>query len=306
MSRSAAQPFWLDTAAGALFAWHHAPAEGVREAAVVLCRPFGYDAQCSQRAYRHLAERLCEAGFHVLRLDYHGTGDSSGEDGDGDRVATWVGSVRAGVEWLRSTVGVKKVVLFGSRFGALIAQQAAKPGDIDSLVLLAPPKSGRAWLREARALQALVGAGGAEKKLHPPKDGREGCGISLDGEHGRSCCKLDSQALPPGVASALVIIRDDLPGGEEALFAKLQASGVDATLSRAPGYGAMMQHDPHRSIVPDAAWSEVAAWLTARYPTNIQASPERLAYERVARVRGSRRLLSCARKRWTWAASSEF
>jgi pimeloyl-ACP methyl ester carboxylesterase len=82
-----------------------------------------------------------------------------------------------------------------------------------------------------------------------------------------------------------VIARDDLPGGEERLVSKLRARGVDVTLSKAPGYGAIMQHDPHRSVVPDAAWNETTAWLSARYPAAPQARSERVSYPRSASVR---------------------
>jgi pimeloyl-ACP methyl ester carboxylesterase len=280
-----AQPFWIDTAFGPLFAWHDAPGGDARDAAVVLCRPFGYDAQCSQRAYRHLAARLRERGFHVLRFDYHGTGDSSGDDANEDRLSAWLGSVRAGMEWTRAKLGVAKVVLFGTGFGALIALEMASHEDVDALVLFAPPRSGRAWLREGRALQGIIDVSGGPKSSPRPDGREESAGFLLTRPTVEALCKLDPLARNFTARAVLVVARDDLPGREERLIAKLEARGVEATLSRVPGYGAMIQDDPHKAVVPDAAWSEVATWLSARYAVLPKGPAEGATFSRVATVR---------------------
>ncbi len=256
----------MTTAPGPVFAWHHPPVEGTREAAVILCRPFGYEAQCTQRAYRHLAERLSAAGFHVLRVDYHGTGDSSGGDADDDRLAAWAGSVRAAMQWARSSLDAEKVALFGARFGALVALQAATDGGVDALALLAPPASGRAWLRETRALQSMmVAAITGLQRRDAALGGEESAGFLLTDSTLAAIEQLDRGASAPGIRTALLVARDDLPGPEEKLAARLRAQGTDVTLSRAAGYGAMMHPDPRLSVVPDDAWAEVTGWLTARY-----------------------------------------
>ncbi|HEX4337007.1 MAG TPA: alpha/beta fold hydrolase [Polyangiaceae bacterium] len=285
MSRRDAQPFWIETKAGAIFAWHNAPPGAAREAGIVLCRPFGYDAQCSQRAYRHLAERLSDAGFHVLRLDYHGAGDSSGGDSDDDRWMAWMDSVRAGMSFLRKDFGVGKIALFGSRFGALVALGTAGEDDVDALVLMAPPASGRTWLREARALQSLVDASGGVT-TDAASDGREeSAGFLMTAPTVAVIAKFDPTAVEQTARAVLVIARDDVPGAEEKLVTKLRARGVDATLSRTPGYGAMMQQDPQRSVVPDAAWNEITAWLVARYSRWIEIPETHGGYPTVATVR---------------------
>ena len=50
---------------------------------MVLCYPGGQEYIRSRRAFRQLAIRLSSAGFPVLRFDYHGCGDSSGDDDEG-------------------------------------------------------------------------------------------------------------------------------------------------------------------------------------------------------------------------------
>lgn len=131
------------------FGWLH-PAAGER--GVVLCNPFGYDALCTHRGWRKLAERLAAAGLPTLRFDYPGTGDSAGAEDDPDRVNAWLDSIAAAVRHLREATGVTSVSLVGLRLGATLAALAAERlGDIDSLVLLAAPTLGRHYVRELRA-----------------------------------------------------------------------------------------------------------------------------------------------------------
>lgn len=131
------------------FGWLH-PAEGRH--AVVLCNPFGYDALCTHRGWRRLAERLASAGMPVLRFDYPGTGDSLGEESDPARVEAWIGSIGDAVRYVRQTTGAAHVSLCGLRLGATLAALAAQRiGGVDGLVLLAPALSGRNYVRELRA-----------------------------------------------------------------------------------------------------------------------------------------------------------
>jgi hypothetical protein len=53
-------------------------------AAVLLCNPFGQEAIRCHRAFRLLSARLASSGIPSLRFDYFGTGDSPGNDGEGD------------------------------------------------------------------------------------------------------------------------------------------------------------------------------------------------------------------------------
>lgn len=135
------------------FGWLH-PADG--RTGVVLCNPFGYDALCTHRGWRKLAERLAHAGLPTLRFDYPGTGDAAGMEDDPGRVQAWLDSIGAAVSHLRAWTGVTRVALVGLRLGATLAAVAAQrigaSGDgIDDLVLFAPPVTGRRYIRELRA-----------------------------------------------------------------------------------------------------------------------------------------------------------
>ncbi len=85
----------------------YVPEGGAARGGVVLCPPFGLEAQGSGRAYRALGQRLRSAGFAVLHLDYDGTGDSAGGAGDPGRLPAWLGSVRAAADLLRAGGAVR-------------------------------------------------------------------------------------------------------------------------------------------------------------------------------------------------------
>ena len=82
---SSIEPISFGKANRRLFGILHPPAvlDGER-ANVVLCNAFGQEAIRAQRTMWVLAERLARAGHSVLRFDYYGTGDSMGDDLDGD------------------------------------------------------------------------------------------------------------------------------------------------------------------------------------------------------------------------------
>jgi len=291
-----AQPFWLETPAGPAFAWHHMPAGVPRQAAALLCRPFGYEAQASQRAYRHLAMKLAGAGFHVVRFDYQGAGDSSGGDADDARWTSWTATVESAAEWVRSELGVNRVALFGTRLGALIAAASAKASRADALVLFAPPQSGRAWLREARAIQALIeapagGARGATKKPSSAAPGDrvgQSAGFVIAPATAAAIGAIDLASVELSVErsapAVLVIARDDLPGNEDRFVEAQRAGGVSVSKSQIGGYAAMMHSDPGRAVVPQAVWAEVVEWLSARCPEPGWHTPAP-CYARAAQVR---------------------
>lgn len=124
------------------------PKSTPRDAGVVLCYPFGQEYMRAHRAYRQLALLLTKKGYHVLRFDYRGTGDSSGEL-DTVTAPDWVEDVGIAVQELRESSGVKSITVVGLRLGALIAGAAcARRDDIERLILWDPILEGAEYERE--------------------------------------------------------------------------------------------------------------------------------------------------------------
>ena len=149
--------FYFGEREKALFgAYHPSLARKPRDAGVVLCYPFGYEYIKSHRAFRHLAKQLSQSGFHVLRFDYFGTGDSSGDAQDGS-VPQWLEDISIAVAELRDMASVRRICLVGFRLGSTLAAVAAsRLREVDALALWDPIVRGEALVNE------LVGVEGAE------------------------------------------------------------------------------------------------------------------------------------------------
>lgn len=137
---------------GDLFGIYDPPPNADAGAGVVLCPPIGQEYMRTHWAFVQLAQQLGRAGFHVLRFDYYGVGDSAGEAGT---VARWREDVRAAVAELKRRSGLKRISVVGLRVGALLA--ATTDVRVQDLVLWDPVVSGAAYRKELEALQdALV------------------------------------------------------------------------------------------------------------------------------------------------------
>jgi uncharacterized protein len=128
-----------------------------REAAAVrarylLCRPLGQEAVRTAAVYRVLSDRLAREGCEVLRFDYHGTGDSPGEEGQ-QSLTAWDDDTLAAHEQLEPGAGVP-VCWFGMGLGATLALRSALRAKSPPrhLVLWEPVFDGEAY--SLRLLQA--------------------------------------------------------------------------------------------------------------------------------------------------------
>ncbi|MDE2400634.1 MAG: alpha/beta hydrolase [Burkholderiales bacterium] len=122
----------------------------------LLCRPLGQEAVRTAAIFRVLSDRLAREGCEVLRFDYHGTGDSSGEE-DQQSLGDWVEDTLAAHAQLDPGAGVP-VNWFGMGLGATLAMRAALRAKTPPahLVLWEPVMAGPAYV------QALLDAHRAE------------------------------------------------------------------------------------------------------------------------------------------------
>ncbi|MEO7325228.1 MAG: alpha/beta fold hydrolase [Dokdonella sp.] len=268
-----AQAGFFGTSERRRFGWLHRPAAATADVGLVIVPPFGYEAICAQRSLRHLAEQAAHAGLIAVRFDLDGCGDSVGDDLEPDRVDAWLTSVSDACDLARQA-GATRIVLVGVRLGALLAVRAAeRRDDVSGVVAIAAPASGKAFVREGRALQMALGlatppnaAGAHDESVH------ELIGFALT-EQTRTALaqidlKLDTQRPAPAV---LLLDRDDL-AGNDAWAAHLRALGVDVDQRRLPGYVEMML-DPHRAEVPQAILNATVAFAAQRPSLPTAPSP---------------------------------
>jgi alpha-beta hydrolase superfamily lysophospholipase len=133
-------PLYIGTAARRIFGIHEPAAsrEG-RSRAAVLCYPCGTEYIYAHRSMRQLALKLSLSGYHTLRFDYFGTGDSAGDEGETD-FGELTADVQTAIEALKDIAGTPKVALIGLRLGANVAANAAlsSPTEVEALVLWDP------------------------------------------------------------------------------------------------------------------------------------------------------------------------
>ena len=142
-------PMHFGSSRRTMFGLYHAPAAApARPVGVVLCNPLGHEAVRAHRAFRQLANLLAQARYHVMRFDYHGTGDSDGE-GDDARLAGWIEDVGTAIDELKDTAGIGRVWLIGLRYGATLALLATQGRrDVEGVLAWDPVVSGSDYLQQ--------------------------------------------------------------------------------------------------------------------------------------------------------------
>jgi pimeloyl-ACP methyl ester carboxylesterase len=268
-------PTWFGPASEPLFGFYHPPRVGSREPrrlAIVLCPPFGYEAMCAHRPYRKLAEQLANAGFPVLRIDYHGTGNSAGDDREPGRVPAWIASIHAAIEHVGQLSGCSKVGLFGARLGACLAALAADSrSDVVALALWGPSLTGNTFLREELAVHKLRAQQRAQlvnKAVTTDQDG-EALGFVLTSETTRELKAINLGKIVRAPASALVLTRDT-PLQEPRVAKQLEDLGARAICEDGPGYAAMLQ----TSLPPEKVWQRVERYFDEEDRALPSGSPE--------------------------------
>ena len=137
--------------------YHPPTGELDRRECCLLCNPFGQEAIRAHVVFRILAEHLARSGFHVLRFDYFGTGDSAGEDDQGN-LDLWTDNIlRADDEIVRRSSSPRSSWI-GLRLGATLAALASRGAARKPrrLVLWDPIIDGPAYLTEIK--QAHISA----------------------------------------------------------------------------------------------------------------------------------------------------
>ena len=242
------------------FGWLH-PGSGTRGA--VLCPTFGHENMIAHRGWIVLAERLAASGFHVLRFDYPGTGDSAGSGTDPDRLSAWQASISEAVRHLREVTNADRVVLIGLRLGATLALRAAEAIErVDGIACLAPVVSGRSHVRElsllAKTWRAVNLLPDPQHGAHPPGAYLDVVGDRLTGQTLADLSRLDLDGLH--VPAERVLLMQENGGRLAAALAdRLEAQGCRVTRQPFPGQADYLQ-DALSSRIPHSAFDSVTLW----------------------------------------------
>jgi alpha-beta hydrolase superfamily lysophospholipase len=224
----------------------------------------GVESTCAGYTYQMLASRLSAEGFAVARVDYEGTGDSSGSGDAPDQVRRWKSSVASAVDFLRDA-GAGPVSAIGMRLGATILTNVAEECRFDALVLWDPCDSGKSFLREQRVLRAMRLEGLEEVDAGPGRrtDGDPGAvevlGDLFSGPAVEEMSSLSVVASKgPLARRVLCLTRPDRP------FARTTSqrlSMAHVEWAQATGQDELIGVPPGSSQVPEVTVDSIVRWL---------------------------------------------
>ena len=238
--------------------WLH-PAGGRR--GVVIAGAHGLEDLCSRRFLTTMARQIAREGLPVLQFDYPGCGDAAGDHEAPGLVAAWIGSIGNAIDQLKRETGVDDVLVIGFRLGALLAPTAiAGRGDVAGLALLAPPPSGKAYVREMTGLSRMIDAAlpsHAEAET-VPFDGIQAAGFRLTAKTVAALGEIDWRADLQRSSVNDIVLMPAAPSPIVARYAdEMRLGGRNVALVAFDGYHRLMC-DPTANEIPEMFWRR---WL---------------------------------------------
>ncbi len=259
------EAFFFGEAKTPLFGCHHPPGVNASDYGAVLCYPMGHEYVRTHRLYRFLARRLVDAGFHVLRFDYFGTGDSAGAFEEAS-LGRWVDDTVAAVSELRQRFLVRHVYAAGLRLGAAVALLAGiKHGGLDGLILWDPVTNGPEYLEDIVAHE--------NQQLHAtpsrdPGDGRgsrprEIVGFPMTEAMYADLSTLDAFGVTSVPASQALLVDSSDDAIQDKLRSHLERVGTGLQFAHIPHPKTWTQ-DPYKTVVPSKIIDTVGHWMSER------------------------------------------
>ena len=236
------RPAYFGSSARPLFGIHELPrAAAAGSGAVLLCYPGVQEYNMAHWAFRRLSSMLAREGFHVMRFDWSGTGDSWGQTVDGT-VDRWLDDVNTAVQELRDTSGAETLSIVGMRLGAALAALACAGEKVaaalaDRLVIWDPVVTGRQYIEELEAFDSKENL----RLLHDASDGRgardardELVGFPFPLSLRASIEGIDLRTKPPRGARRMAIVGSSARSDHAELYGVLVRMGVDVTYDCVP------------------------------------------------------------------------
>ncbi len=261
-------PFYFGPLDKQLFGLYFTPQAGLeREYGVVLCNPWGQEYIRAHRFLSQLALRLARQGFAVLRFDFYGTGDSTGDDVDGT-LAQWQTDLRAAIQELKRRTRVENVYLASMRLGASLASLVASGrDDVEGLVLWEPAVDGLEYTQdliswhEEKQFYFLNKASSYEERA-------ELLGFGLHESLFNDLRQLNLTNLKRKPAARILVIENESNPAEARptitkFCAHLKSLGAQVDYQMIESFK-MWADDPDKGLVPHLILQAAEAWLVEK------------------------------------------
>jgi len=259
-----ATPIYFGSPSKPILGLYHAPwREMEQEYGVVICHPIVQEYIRSHRAMYQVAAQLARAGFPCLRFDYYGTGDSNGDDLDGNPTQ-WQTDLRAAIQELKRRSHVESVYLVGLRFGAtLAAMVSAGRIDIQGVVLWEPVINGNDYLQELQEwhqekLWYFLGDRPAQSQ--PVKDPVELVGFAISATMLHDLNQIDLTSIQRRPAGRILLIESDATESGEKLKEQFQLLGAQVDREIIDSFK-IWTENPDKGLVPQPVIQAVVSWM---------------------------------------------
>jgi hypothetical protein len=147
------EPGFLPQGDSQVYYVHHS-AHGDRKGKVLLVGPFANERTCSMTTWRRWSEFLAQRGLEVLRFDYRGMGESSGDFKEMG-LDSWLDDTRLVFEHFEGGEDVP-IIINGLRLGALLASHHFAEGAGHGLLMWDPPRSTVEMLKQTLRVRLTV------------------------------------------------------------------------------------------------------------------------------------------------------
>jgi pimeloyl-ACP methyl ester carboxylesterase len=257
--------FFFNSDAHRLFGAFHPPAAvEPRRCAVLLSPPLGHEYVQSYFAYRTLAAALAARGFPVLRFDYRGCGNSSGDLADAELSHWQVDLAQAAIE-LRTRAGIETICIGGLRFGGTLAALAAESDPaIDSILLWESVLSGGNYVEQLRATHAAflrrLGLAAADEG-----DMIEILGFAMQARLLRELAAIEPAHLARGIQNRHVLLLDGAENASDDTARRIIATPSSSFAYVQNADAEAWRKDPHYVFLPGRAIREITTWMDRLY-----------------------------------------
>lgn len=245
-------------------------------AGVVIAPPLGYEYWSSYRSLRVLAESLAQAGWHALRFDWDGTGNSAGAVDDRNRVAAWRASIASAVMAMRKA-GILHVALMGLRLAATLALLDAAALDVEAVIACAPVISGKRWLRELKMLGII----------DPEKPGTlTYSGLVIDPATAQDLAGIDiAKTVPPKAKRTLLVTRSE--GADFHFINAMRADGRALDVRACGSMQTMLDVPAGEDALPKDFVEPIVQWLGMLPASEFGARPAAVQTAEIPCLRGA-------------------
>ena len=259
------EAFYFGPSDRRLFGVYHPPAvERPVPAAAVLCYPFLQEYLRSHRAFHRLASLLTARGWHVLRFDYSGCGDSY--DDSRPDAGAWRKDVQLACDELRERAQTTRLALIGMRQGASLAASVSYDTQpLSELVMWDPVIDGPTYRQQLLAFRhAVTLSPGARRKLERLHSGDRGVGLEFGPNVLEAIGRLDRTEQLKASADRILVLDSQRDESAVDFARRLDNLRPNVTLVRVSERGVWVERkrtDPRNISVPTVSLKAIVDWI---------------------------------------------